>query len=93
MCVNTPIFFSRSHGLISVSANDFVGDLNVSLSQIHSPADASLNESVAGNLTLYNLDPDDIYNAYKDSLGQFKAAFIFHIKNQQVSCQIEFFLY
>lgn len=60
-------------------------DLNASNVTINTPTDTSFTESAAGNLTLYHLDPDDIYNAYKDTIGQFKAAFIFYIKKQQVS--------
>lgn len=82
MCVNTPIFFSRNHGLISISSNDPLPDLNVSQT-VNSQMENSFNET-AGNLTIYNLDPDEIYNAYKDTLGQFKAAFIFHVKRQLV---------
>lgn len=83
VCVNTPIFFSRNHGLISVSSNDLLSDLNISQT-LNSQIENSFTETAANNLTIYNLDPDDVSNAHKDTLGQFKAAFIFHVKRQQV---------
>lgn len=83
VCVNTPIFFSKNHGLISVSSNDLMPDLNMSQT-ITNQIDNSFNETAANNLTVYNLDGDDVFNAHKDTLGQFKAAFIFHVKRQQV---------
>lgn len=39
----------------------------------------------ANNLTLYNLEPEDILTAQKDTVGQLKAAFLFHAKGQPVS--------
>lgn len=81
--MNTPIFFSRNHGLISVSSNDLLSDLNMSQT-LNSQIECSFSEPTTSNLTIHNLDPDDIYNAHKDILGQFKAAFIFHVKRQQV---------
>lgn len=48
------------------------------------PLETSLNDSVVNNLSVYNIDPEEIYSAYKDTIGQLKAAFIFHIRNQQV---------
>lgn len=83
VCVNTPIFFSKNHGLISVSSNDLLPDLNMSQT-LTSQIDNSFNDIAASNLTIYNLDADDIFNAHRDALGQFKAAFIFHVKRQQV---------
>lgn len=79
--MNTPIFFSRNHGLVSVSSNE-LNDLNLSLNATISVADVSVNEQNNGNLTLYNLDPEDMLNAYKDTIGQLKAAFIFYVQNK-----------
>ncbi|XP_049818107.1 nuclear pore complex protein Nup133 isoform X2 [Aethina tumida] len=92
ICVNTPVFFSRNSGLVSVSSNEFNCDLlnvsqNVSLLAV---ADTSSNESVGitnNNLSVYNMDPEELYEAYKDSLSQLKAAFIFYVQNQQGACE------
>lgn len=36
------------------------------------------------NLSLYHMDPLNIYNAHRDTAGQLKAAFIFHVKAKLV---------
>lgn len=83
ICINTPIFFSRLNGLVAVASNEQIGDYSVLTPG--TPVETSFNESLAVNqLSVYNLDPEEMYNAHKDSLGQLKAALIFHIKNQQV---------
>lgn len=87
ICDTIPIFFSRNHGLVCVYGNNDLGipDLNLTTTTTNTQLDASLiNETVAGNLSLYTLDPEEVMSAYKDTLGQLKAAFIFHVKNQQV---------
>ncbi|RZC40660.1 nuclear pore complex protein Nup133 [Asbolus verrucosus] len=84
ICVNTPIFFSRNHGLVAISSNDMSNDLNLSATCPNTPVDTSFSENVVvNNLSIYNMDPDEICSAYKDTLGQLKAAFIFQIKNQE----------
>lgn len=84
--MNTPVFFSRLNGLIAVFGNEQIGDyLSQSLALATPPVETSFNDSfVTNNLSVYNIDPDEICNAYKDTVGQLKAAFIFHIRNQQV---------
>lgn len=87
ICVNTPIFFSRVNGLVTVSSSDqLVSDyMNISVMSPNTPIDSSFNEFATGNnLSIYNIDPEEILTAYKDTIGQLKAAFIFHIRNQQV---------
>lgn len=86
ICVNTPVFFSRLSGLVAVYGNEQIGDyLSQSMAIATPPTDTSFNDSfVANNLSVYNVDPDEIASAYKDTIGQLKAAFIFHIRNQQV---------
>ncbi|KAJ8925587.1 hypothetical protein NQ315_009427 [Exocentrus adspersus] len=90
ICVNTPIFFSRVNGLVTVSGTDqLVSDyMNLSMTGPNTPVEASFSESAAGNnLSVYNMDPEEVLSAYKDTVGQLKAAFIFHIQNQQSAYQ------
>ncbi|KAK9884080.1 hypothetical protein WA026_005018 [Henosepilachna vigintioctopunctata] len=88
ICVNTPIFFSKNNGLVSVTCNDTGTDLNLSMSGLNTPLDQSVSDVTAtNNLSVYHLDPMEIYNAYTDTLGQLKAAFIFQVKNQTSACQ------
>ncbi|XP_044746474.1 nuclear pore complex protein Nup133 [Coccinella septempunctata] len=86
VCVNTPIFFLKNNGLVSVIGSDMSSDLNLSMA--NASLEQSMNETTGvNNLSVYHLDPMEIYNAYTDTLGQMKAAFIFHIKNQISACQ------
>ncbi|KAF5280860.1 hypothetical protein FQR65_LT03009 [Abscondita terminalis] len=84
VCVNTPIFFLRNNGLVSISHNDSGMDFNISSSMTHVE---SLNDSGLGNLSVYNMDPEEMYNTYKNTISKIKAAFIYHMKNQKVACQ------
>ena len=84
VCVNTAIFFSRNHGLVAISSNEMANELNLSVAGANTPAETSFYESmVVNNLSIYNMDPEEISNACKDTLSQLKAAFIFYIKNQE----------
>ncbi|XP_023018139.1 nuclear pore complex protein Nup133 [Leptinotarsa decemlineata] len=88
ICVNTPVFFSRLNGLVAVCGNDQICDFLNQTAGSGTPIETSFNESVAvNNLSVYNIDPDEIFNAHKDTIGQMKAAFIFHIRNQQSAYQ------
>ncbi|KAG5890186.1 hypothetical protein JTB14_010650 [Gonioctena quinquepunctata] len=88
ICVNTPVFFSRINGLVAVCSNDQICDFLNQTAGPGTPVETSFNESVAvNNLSVYNIDPDEMYSAHKDTVGQMKAAFIFHIRNQQSAYQ------
>lgn len=82
ICVNTPIFFSRNNGLVAVSQNDMGVDFNVSVNNV-SQMDNSVYDTL-GNLSIITIDPQEAFNTYKDTVNQMKAAFIFHVKKQQV---------
>ncbi|KAF5282596.1 hypothetical protein FQA39_LY05003 [Lamprigera yunnana] len=92
VCVNTPIFFLRNHGLVAVSINESGIDFNVTSSM--TPLE-SLNDSSLGNLSVYNMDADEIYNmerdethnTFKNALSKMKAAFIYYVKKKQSACQ------
>lgn len=53
-------------------------------------ADVSLlDQNVSmNNLSLYHMDPCEIYSAHRDTDAQLKAAFIFHVKNQLVGYRV-----
>ncbi|XP_025830293.1 nuclear pore complex protein Nup133 [Agrilus planipennis] len=88
VCINTPVFFSRNHGLIAITSNEINLDMSSgNIFQSNTFLDTSLNETLVGNLTLYSFDPEEMYNSYKDIVCQLKAAFIFHVKNQHMACQ------
>lgn len=82
-------------------ADFFNSSVNVSMSNISMmsevfspiasiPADVSSilspNTTNIGNLTAYELDPEEIRERSKDSVSQFKAAFIYHLKRNSAMC-------
>lgn len=78
------MFFSRLNGLVAVYSNEQIGDyLSQSMTINTPPAETSFND-----LSVYNMDPEEICSAYRDTMGQLKAAFIFHVRNQQVHIEI-----
>ncbi|CAG9768028.1 unnamed protein product [Ceutorhynchus assimilis] len=86
--LNLPIFFSRKHGLVAVTGND--SDINTTLGTSvmleKTMSEQSLGVAGSNNLSLYHLDPHEIYDAHRDTAGQLKAAFVFHVKNQLSEC-------
>lgn len=54
-----------------------VGDLNQSAQ--------TQNENAAFNLTIYDVNPDDVYDT-TDIISQIKAAFIYHLKKNTAKC-------
>lgn len=99
ICINTPLFFSKNHGLITlIGLNDFNNthqDLNNS-SIMASDGLVSHNDSMSysyaasesniGTLTVYDLDPHEISVTHTNSVGQLKAAFLFYIKKHSMAC-------
>lgn len=105
---NLPIFFSKIHGHICITASDFEPDymnMSVSMSQptdSHFPmrsmvmdvggsSQSLLSQSMSStlhnvNLSMYELDPDEMQQEGSDIADQLKAAFIFHLKGQGNSC-------
>lgn len=86
VCVNTPIFFSRNHGLVAVLQNDTDLDLS-NLNNTMSNFETTMADNVNFNLTLYNLDAEEIGNAHKDAVGQLTAAFLFYTKSRVNNCK------
>lgn len=89
VCSNTPVFFSQNHGLVAVYTSDNAGnDLTKSFMDMPDTSmnDSKMNDmSMVGNLSLYNIEPEEVMTAQKDIIGQLKAAFILFIKKQHVS--------
>lgn len=95
ICSHLPLFFSRTHGLVSITPGDFDGTELLNMSTCNTPdlfAPASFNASFGGladqsalsgssnNLHMFELDPDDVYNELVDEVGQLKAAFLYQLK-------------
>lgn len=45
----------------------------------------SMHNETATNLTIYDINPEDVYNMH-DSISQIKAAFIYHLKKNSTKC-------
>ncbi|XP_050314136.1 nuclear pore complex protein Nup133 [Anthonomus grandis grandis] len=87
-CLHVPIFFSKHYGLVAILAVD--SDLNTTMSSTSilletTDADTSVSTPM-NNLTVYHMNPEEIYRAHNDIKGQLMAAFIFHVKNQLTEC-------
>ncbi|XP_053688434.1 nuclear pore complex protein Nup133 isoform X2 [Sabethes cyaneus] len=98
---NMALFFSKIHGMVIVTPSDFEPNSEVFNSSISSDMfnpNISVNDSVfinqsifapattnAGNLILYDIDPEEVGNANKDNVNQLKAAFIYHIKRNNTA--------
>lgn len=94
ICSHLPLFFSRTHGLVSITPGDFDSTDLLNMSSCNTPdlfAPISFNatfsaqdQSVLGdstnNLPLFQLDPDDVYNELNNEVGQLKAAFLYKLK-------------
>lgn len=79
-----PDFFNNS---VNVSMS------NVSvMSEVFSPSPPDVSNILSpsttnvGNLTVYDLDPEEIRERGKDAVSQFKAAFIYHLKRNSAMC-------
>ncbi|KAK5648850.1 hypothetical protein RI129_003742 [Pyrocoelia pectoralis] len=83
VCTNSPIFFLRNHGLVSISPYDEEMDLNISVS---SRLDIT-NDTDMANLSIFSMDVDKMFTSHSNTASKIKAAFIFHIKNQQSASQ------
>lgn len=85
-----PIFFSRLNGFISISSSDF-GNLDCLNSSVVSDVsdfhmtNQTIHNETATNLTIYDVNPEDVYNL-NDSISQIKAAFIYHLKKNTTKC-------
>lgn len=85
-----PIFFSRLNGFVSISSSDF-GNLDYLNSSVVSEvsdfhmSSQTLHNETATNLTIYDINPEDVYNLH-DSISQIKAAFIYHLKKNTTKC-------
>ncbi|KAL1492848.1 hypothetical protein ABEB36_011029 [Hypothenemus hampei] len=81
--MNTPIFFSRQHGLVAITNNQSKSSLfgTKSITFDSSLTENSFNANI-NNLSIYHVNPNEVYDACHDSESQLKAAFVFHVKNQ-----------
>ncbi|EDW59117.1 nuclear pore complex protein Nup133 [Drosophila virilis] len=94
VCNHLPLFFSRTHGLVSITPGDFDSTDLLNMSSCNTPdlfAPISFNASFSApdqsmlgdssnSLPMYQLDPDDVYTELNNEVGQLKAAFLYRLK-------------
>lgn len=94
ICSHLPLFFSRTHGLVSITPGDFDSTDLLNMSSCNTPdifSPASFNATFSGqdqsilgesstNLPMFQLDPDDVYSELNNEVGQLKAAFLYKLK-------------
>ncbi|EDW82956.1 uncharacterized protein Dwil_GK22571 [Drosophila willistoni] len=95
VCNRLPLFFSRTHGLVSITPGDFDSTDMLNMSSCHTPdlfaptsfngsfsvnAEQSIQLSSSNNLNMFDIDPDDVYNELTDEVGHLKAAFLYCVK-------------
>lgn len=99
---NLPIFFSRNYGQVCITAVDFEPDLlNSSVSSDLFQSSRTITDSPTvnqsqmvsfisaaqpSNLSMYELDPEEIRLDGEELTDQLKSAFIYHLKGQISSC-------
>lgn len=86
----TPIFFSRMNGFVSVTMTDVDNTDCMNNSMVSDAADfhvtsQTFHNDTVTNLTVYDIDPDDLQKI-QDNISQIKAAFIYNIKNNSTKC-------
>ncbi|XP_060515783.1 nuclear pore complex protein Nup133 [Cylas formicarius] len=88
VCDDIPVFLSKQHGLITVSKIE--NNMNLSFATSASNLDSSSSCETCltspSNLSVYQMNADEICSAHKDTASQLKAAFIFHVKSQLTEC-------
>lgn len=78
-----PVFFTRIHGFVSISSSDFDGidgfNQSAVAGDLLETSHLSVHNEMTANLTLYDINPEDVLCA-DDVISQMKAAFIYHLK-------------
>lgn len=78
-----PVFFTRIHGFVSISSSDFDGidgfNQSAVAGDLLETSHLSVHNDMTANLTLYDINPEDVLSA-DDVISQMKAAFIYHLK-------------
>lgn len=79
-------FFNNSTINVSVANASMVVEVFSPQTAIDASSILSPSTTNVGNLTVYDLDPEEIREMNKDAVSQFKAAFIYHLKRNSVMC-------
>ncbi|KAI8425459.1 hypothetical protein MSG28_007204 [Choristoneura fumiferana] len=85
MCSGRPLLFSRKHGVLVLTAAEGIST-NVSMceSPMGSPCPSDMYD---GNLSLYEIDPNEVSMVTTDACGKLKTAFLFHVRRDAAACR------
>ncbi|KAJ9592509.1 hypothetical protein L9F63_015826, partial [Diploptera punctata] len=88
VCGNVPVFFSKNHGLISVSPSDFSPhDLNSCCLSVSTTLDMGTSFMSEGvNISVSEVELEEL-TINKDATAQLKAAFIYFVKKNLVQSE------
>ncbi|XP_013170509.1 PREDICTED: nuclear pore complex protein Nup133 [Papilio xuthus] len=84
LCAGVPLLFTRQHGVLALRSPR-PHHLSVSDSPLASPAAADLYE---GNLSMYEIDPNEMNALATDPRSKLKTAFLFHLRREPAAARI-----
>ncbi|XP_075982791.1 nuclear pore complex protein Nup133 [Anticarsia gemmatalis] len=85
LCGGVPLLFSAKHGVLALLCHDnMVPTPSVCESPMGSPCPSDMYD---GNLSLYEIDPNEVSMVTRDACGKLKTAFLFHVRRDAVSCR------
>lgn len=85
VCANVPVFFSKSHGLVSVSPLDYSpNDFSSQNDSITYGADVSMSE--CGDVSVLEQDLEEL-TTHQNIDARIKAAFLYHVSKNQAQCE------
>lgn len=85
VCANVPVFFSKSHGLVSVSPLDYSPhDFSSQNDSITFGEDVSMSE--CGDISVLEQDLEEL-TTHQNMDARLKAAFLYHVSKNQAQCE------
>ncbi|XP_045537978.1 nuclear pore complex protein Nup133 [Papilio machaon] len=84
LCAGVPLIFTRQHGVLALRSPR-ARHLSVCDSPLGSPAAADLYD---GNLSMYEIDPNEINALATDPRSKLKSAFLFHLRREPAAARI-----
>ncbi|KAJ8724193.1 hypothetical protein PYW07_008173 [Mythimna separata] len=85
LCGGVPLLFSHKHGVLALSQPDAVHTTpSMCESPMGSPCPSDMYD---GNLSLYEIDPNEVSMVTTDACGKLKTAFLFHVRRDAAACR------
>ncbi|XP_026315201.1 nuclear pore complex protein Nup133 [Hyposmocoma kahamanoa] len=85
LCNGVPLLFSKKHGvLVLTTAESLAPTPSMCDSPMESPCPSDMYD---GNLSLYEIDPNEVSTVTFDACGKLKTAFLFHLRRDALLCR------